>query len=84
MQNDNPVIAVWVNHPNDQHRNQVYSAYLDDMYLREDPFVGVNSQGVIYAQTPCWSPLAMPVPDIHSDEAEERRRIERRHRRLFN
>ena len=48
-----------------------------------DPFVGVNGQGTVYAETPCWSVLAMPVPDVHSEECEERRRQERRMQRLF-
>jgi hypothetical protein len=32
---------------------------------RLDPFQNTNAQGVAYAETPCWSLLAMPVPDIH-------------------
>lgn len=63
MDND-PVICVWVHHPNDIHRNRIYSTYLTEMYLEEDPFVGVNGNGVVFAQTPCWSVLAMPVPTI--------------------
>jgi hypothetical protein len=50
---------------------------------RHDPFVGMNSEGVIYAETPCWSLIAMPVPDIHTPEAEERKRQERRRRGLI-
>ncbi len=43
--NNNPVIVVWVNHPNDTHRNRVYSAYLSDMYDEQDPFINT---------VPCW------------------------------
>lgn len=46
-----------------------------------DPFVGRNSQGTLYAETPCWSLLAMPVPELLSAETQERRRYERLHRR---
>jgi hypothetical protein len=59
-------------------------AMMQELLLTHDPFQGRNAQGVIFAQTPCWSLLAMPVPDIHSAEAEERRRQERRMRRLFS
>jgi hypothetical protein len=44
---------------------------------RSDPFQNTNSQGVVYAETPCWSLLAMPVPELHSAETQERRRLQR-------
>src|SRR5260370_1300469 len=44
---------------------------------RADPFQSMNSQGIVYAETPCWSLLAMPVPELHSEETEERRRLQR-------
>jgi hypothetical protein len=39
------VICVWVNHPNDQKRNRVYSTYVYTLYINEDPFQN---------QPPCW------------------------------
>lgn len=57
---------------------------IEQALLIHDPFVGVNSQGVTYAQTPCWSLLRMPVPEITSPEAQERARQERHLNRLFS
>jgi len=48
--------------------------------VQHDPFVGRNAQGVEYAETPCWSLLAMPVPEVTSPEAQERARYQRLHR----
>lgn len=41
---DMPVVFIWVNHPNEQRRNKLYSAY-----FAEDPFQSVTTD-----TTPCW------------------------------
>ena len=47
-----------------------------NMLNASDPFVGRNALGVRYSETPCWFVLAMPVPELLSDETQERRRAD--------